>query len=237
MALEAASVALDIPTWAEWSTVSTNVGSLDTLSSCIDMVSSKLNRAPITATTKPSDAQVADFIARAKEELVEMKSFTFARRFVIGTMTASQYRYAVPPDCNRIIFLHDTTNDCEIPVVEPHAFDSIFPDPGSIGAGQPAIATQKNKELWICPAPDGSDIYEMEYERSGEDADPQDISWLPEIERFRCVDFALAESWELLNQFRNANYYSGKWAKHVGKGKRFDNKRKLKGARGRGLFG
>lgn len=236
MALTEASAPLDTPTWAEYGIVSANVSAIDTLSSCIDVVSDKLNRAPITATTKPSDAQVADYITRAKEEIIELKSYTWARRYVVATLTSGVWRYALPPDCARITNLRDTTNDNAINIIEPYAFDMMYPDMAAISSGKVIVACQKNLELWVSPPP-GAEVFELQYERNGDDASSVDISWLPEIERWRCIDFALAESWELLNQYDRAGYYSNKWAKYINKGKRTDSKRKLKGARGRGLFG
>ena len=237
MGITEASAPLDTPNWAEYGVVSTNIGTLATLSACIDAVSDKLNRAPITATTKPSDAQVAGYITRAKEELAQVKSYDFLRRYVIATMTAGVWRYSLPPDCKKILSLRDTTNDRGISVIEPYAFDTMFPDMAEVQANQSKFACQKNLELWLSPPP-SADVFELQYERDGDDVlASQDISWLPEIERWRCVDFATAESWELLNQYDRSGHYKQKWLQHIALGKRADNKRKFKGARGRGLLG
>ena len=238
MSLTVASAALDTA-WLEFGAVELTAGTLNTISACIDHVGVKLNRGAITATTTPSDAQINEWLIRAKQELVETKNFTFKRRYVTTTLTAGSYRYALPPDyAGGEISLRDMTNDRKIGVTSNHQFDVIYPDPSAIAiSGGSTIATIKNNELWLMPPP-GAEVVELSYLRSGDDITAQDISWLPELQRFQCCDFAIGESFMALEQFDKAQFYISRWEVGLKKLTKGDGRKKwaTSGYRARSVF-
>jgi len=65
-----------------------------------------------------------------------------------------------------------------------------------------------------------------------------DLSWLPEIERYRCCDFAIAEAFTSLHMWDHAGQYYQKWMVEVQKASRADGKRKWStmGYRARSVF-
>jgi hypothetical protein len=158
---------------------------------------------------------------------------------VTATLTAGTWRYALPPDYSGgHISIRDKTNDTKLSVVSPHQFDVLYPDPSKVTSTSGAlVAAIKNLELWVMPPP-GADVVELEYERSGDDITATDFSWLPEIERFRCCDFAIAESFAALQQWDSANYYYALWKEGTQKAKRSDGKRRYTtmGYRARSVF-
>jgi hypothetical protein len=235
MSLIVASGTLDT-VWSEFSTAAFTASTLGTLSDMIDEVGYKLNLTP-ASTTKPSDAQIANWLIRAKEEIAEAKGYTWKKRYVTATLTSSTYRYSLPPDFETAHYLRDKTNDALIRIVSNRVFDTLYPDPDEETNGDILVATIKNRELWVCPPPDGSDVLEMCYDRSGDDVTNTDISWLPEIERWRCIDFATSEAFEYKESYDKAMYYRGKWESGMRKGIRADSRRKFAGVdRARSIF-
>lgn len=237
MSLVVASAALDF-TWSEFGAVEYSGGSLSTQASCVIEVESKLRRGTLGASTTPSDAEVKQWLQRAKQELAEVRQFTWRRRYVTGTLTAGTHRYALPPDYSGgPISLRDTTNDHLITITSNHQFDVLYPDPGSLTAGDILLATIKNNELWVAPPP-GADVIELEYTRSGDDQDPTDFSWLPEIERFRCCDFATAEAFDSIQDYPRAGHFRKKWNEGIYKAVRSDGKKRWAaiGFRARSIF-
>ena len=240
MAITAASAAIGT-TWVEFGTVSVPASTLGTISACIDEVGVKLNRGAISATSSPSDANVADWIQRAKQELMEDRAFDWRRRYVTMTCTSGTYRYGLPNDyAGGYLSIRDTSSDRRIPLVSRHQFDTLFPDISSYGntgsSSGSRMACIKNKELWLGPAP-GADVLELEYMRSGDDP-ADDIAYIPEIDRWRCVVFAIAESYEMLHMVDQAGYYRMKWERGLSKAKKADGKRRwsASGHRSRNVF-
>ncbi len=238
MSLTVASAALDTA-WFEFGAVDYTAGTLNTVSACIDHVEVKLNRGTLSDTTTPSLSQVSDWLIRAKQELVETKKFTFKRRYVTSTLAAGTYRYSMPADFSGgEVSLRDMTNNRLIRIVNTHQYDVLFPDPAGTANGQVLIAAIKNLELWLGPPPGSADVFELEYGRSGDDVTAQDISWLPEIERFRCCDFATAEAFMALDQFDKAQFYLQRWEYGLKKAARADGKKRWStmGYRARSVF-
>lgn len=226
MSLTVASTSLST-SWSEFSTVDYTAGSLANQAACVTEVESKLRRGTLSATSTPSDTSVKRWLQRAKQELAEIRKFTWRRRYVTGTLTAGSYRYSLPPDFGGgNLNIRDKTNDNKVKVVSDHVFDTIYPDPAEETNGGILVACVKNLELWVCPPPDGSDIIELEYERTGDDITATDFSWLPEIERFRCCDFATAEAFSSLHEWENAQIYYAIWEKGLSKASRSDGRRK-----------
>lgn len=226
MSLTVASSALST-SWAEFSITSITAGTLNTLSDCIDEVEVKLQRGSLSATTVPSLGNVADWLIRAKQELAETRQFTWRRRYVTATLTAGTYRYGLPPDYGGgYISIRDMTNDKRIMIVNNHIFDLHYPDMAEVQNGQILVATIRNNEIQFAPAPDGSDVIELDYERTGDDITASDFSWLPEIERFRCCDFATGEAFAALHQWEAADRYFARWNYGLGKASRADGKKR-----------
>ncbi len=228
MTITVASAALDT-TWVEFGTVSFTVGTLATMSACIDEVASKLKRdVLLTGTTTPTAQSVTNWIVRGKEELVEIKNFTFKRRYVTTDTAAAQFRYSMPNDYNGgDISLRDLTNNRYLREWPRGRYDLKYPDPSEETNDEPQIFCIKDRELWLLPPPAGVYALELEYGRSGDDA-TQDVLWLPEIERFRCCDFATAEAFRSLHDYEKAAVYNDRWEKGLGKAVRADGKRKWK---------
>jgi len=226
MSITDSSTALDVA-YTEQSIVGFTEGVLTDLAACVAEVESKLQRGTLSTSTKPTLAQVQGWLKRAKMELSEVKSFTFNRKYAYMTTTAGTYRYALPPDYNGgLTRIKDTTNDEWITVWQSNWFDRKYPDPSSEDSSDEFIACVKNMELWIGPPPDSSYQLEIEYDRSGSETTADDFEWLPELERFRCCDFAISESFEALGNFQVSNTYKAKWGQGVQKARHADGKRK-----------
>lgn len=216
--------------WTEQPTVAFNAGRLATIGDCISEVESKLKRGTLSASSSPTLTNVYNWLARAKQELAETKGFTFKRRYVTATTVAGTYRYGLPPDFNGgRVAVKDTSNDRFLTPWPEHHFDAKYPDPAAETNNEPSIFCIKNNELWLAAPPDGAYTLELEYDRSGSDNNTTDFSWLPEIERFRCCDFVLAESFESIHMFAVADRYVSKWNHGLGKARLADGKRKWKG--------
>lgn len=213
--------------WAEFSTVSYSAGALADLGSCVEHVEGYLQRGSLSPSTTPSTSQVTNWLIRAKEELAETKQFTWRRRYVTATLTAGTYRYALPPDYGGgYISIRDMTDNKRIPLISNHTFDSQFPDMAEVQNGTILVATIKNMELQVAPAPDGNNVIEIDYERTGDDVTASDFSWLPEIERFRCCDFAIAESYLALHMWDAAKLYFEKWNYGLRKASKSDGRKR-----------
>jgi hypothetical protein len=262
MSLTVASANLDT-THIELGVVSYSAVTLGDEDACVAEVQSKLKRGTLSTSSKPTLQEVKDWLARAKQELSETRSFTWRRRYVTLTLTSGEYRYSLPPDFGGgRMNIRDKTNDNKIKVVKSNVFDTVYPDPSEVDSGEILVACVKGMELWVIPAPDGNDVLELEYKRTGDDAqlssggttekilgedltfmldedggyileegsasgtESGDFSWLPEVDRFRCCDFALWMSFDSLGNGIAANFYSQKWQKGLGRSIRSDGKKK-----------
>jgi hypothetical protein len=215
--------------YTEQTVVAFTAGTLASVTDCITEVQSKLKRGTLSATTTPTTTEVQRWLVRAKQELAEVKGFTWRRRYAYCSTVAGQYRYALPPDFNGgMVRIKDTTNDRFIELYDPHQFDSTFPDVSAETSDETLYGCIKGMELWISPPPVSVYTFEIEYDRSGDDNTPTDFSWLPEIERFRCCDFAIAEAFESLHMWDASDRFRTKWGSGVGKAIRADGKRKWK---------
>jgi len=216
-------------TWQEQTDVAFTAGTLSSITDMVTEVESKLKRGTLTASTSPSTTEVQRWITRAKEELSEIKKFSFKRRYAYASTVASTYRYALPPDYNGgDVTLRDTTGDRKIVFWTNQWFDSKFPDPSAETSDEPVVACIKGMELWLAPPPGGVYTLELEYGRSGGDNTGTDVSWLPEIERFRCCDFAVSEAFESLHMYDQAAYFRSKWNAGLAKAIKADGKRRWK---------
>lgn len=203
--------------WSEQSFVEIPAGTLSTEADLVSAVEVKLQRGTLSGTTSPSDASVKQWLIRAKEELASIKGFTFTRRFVQATLAAGDFRIGLPEDYNGgSVRVRDVTNQFSFFYWPNHIFDAKFPDLSSEASNNQFVFTIKNLELWIAPPARGTPTIEIEYNRSGDDQTANDYAWLPEIERWRCIDYALSEAFESLENFQNAQYYRQKWQQGIG---------------------
>lgn len=215
--------------WTEQDGVAFTAGTLADSDAMITEVESKLKRGTLTSTSTPSTVDVTRWLIRAKEELVEIKKFSFRRRYAYCSTVADQYRYSLPPDYNGgNVTIRDVTNNRNIRIWSEAWFDRKYPDPSEETSGEIMIACIKDRELWIIPPAGGVYQLELEYGRSGDDNTTTDFSWLPEIERFRCCDFAVGESFESLHMHDMAAIFKNKWAAGLMKAIKADGKRKWK---------
>lgn len=238
MSLDIASTVLSTA-WSEFSVVNFTAGTLPSVSACADEVEGKIRRGTLSATSTPTLTQVYTWLIRAKEELAEVRKFTWRKRYVTAVSVAGTYRYGLPPDYGGgEIKLRDVTNDNVIRFIDNNQFDVLFPDVSEETSGESVVATIKNRELWVAPPPDGADIFELEYSRTGDDITTTDFSWLPELERFRCCDFATAEAFASLHDLEKAQFYLARWDSGVKKAIMADGKRKWSqiGYRARSVF-
>ena len=214
-------------TWTEASTVSFTAGTLADMDACVTEVGKMIKRGTLSGSTTPATTDVQKWLARAKEELAEIKKFTYTRRFASATTVVSTFRYSLPPDYNGgAVMLRDTTNNFPIPIWDDFKFGLKYSDPSAESNGKPRLACIKDRELWTsCPA-DGAYTLELSYERSGDDNTATDMAWLPEIDRWRCVDFAVGEAFMSLQQFQEAAVYLNRWSSDISKAIKANAKRK-----------
>lgn len=226
MSLTESTTTLDTA-WTEQDITVFTAGLLSDADAMVTEVQSKLARGAIDANSTPTATDVKRWLGRAKQELAELKNYSFKRRYAYASTVADTYRYSLPPDYNGgDLTLRDTSNDRFIKFWDTKLFDKRYPDPGAETADKPLVATIKNGELWIIPPAGGVYTLEAEYGRSGDDITANDFAWLPEIERFRCCDFAIAESFEALHMLDYATAYRSKWNGGLQKAIRADGRRK-----------
>jgi len=290
-------------TWTEQTVVAFNYGMLQTQSDMIGEVQDKLKRGTLSATSSPTLNSVKRWLTRAKQELMQTKSYSFARRYAYATLAAGDYRISLPPDYNGgDIRVRDQTNDRTLKVWPAHIYDKMFPDPDAESNDEIEVCCIKNMELWLAPPTSGTPIIEISYDRSGQDtanilkyetqtgdytlgltvtggtseatgviiydtdsgtsgtlylkhvtgtfADTEaltdsgsgaavvdgtltkgkieDFLFLPEMERFRCCDYAIYEACESLEDWEKAKWYRTKWDAGSFSSKKADARRKWK---------
>jgi len=229
MSITDTSTALDTA-YTEQSEVAFTAGVLSTIATCVTEVESKLRRGTLSATTTPTDTEVKNWLKRGKQELAENRGYTWRRKYAYCSTAAGTYRYSLPPDFGGgYVSLRDTTNDRGIKLWDRHYFDTKWPDPSYESNHEPAAACIKNMELWLAQPADGAYQLEIEYDRSGAETTTDDMDWLPEIERWRVCDFALAEAFESLHDWNVANRFAAKWNAAVRKSEKADGKRRWRG--------
>jgi len=67
---------------------------------------------------------------------------------------------------------------------------------------------------------------ELEYGRSGDDSTTTDISYLPEIMRFKICDFATYQSFMILQEYEKAQLFKAEWMQGIKKSRRQSGKQK-----------
>lgn len=212
--------------WQEHDVVSFNAGTMATIDNLVTELEGKLQRGTLSASSTPTTTQAQNWLIRAKEELMEMGGFSFARRYVYATATSGSYRFALPADFGGgACTLRDITNNHTIHYTDQMKFDAAFPDLSEYGSGTIQNYTIKDREIWTYPAADGATL-ELEYTRTGDDNTATDVSYLPEKIRWKLVDMALIEAFEYLHEFEKATYYERKGMGRIHMAKKGDNQKK-----------
>ena len=213
--------------WTEQSVVAFTAGTLSDIAACVTYVGTKLKRGTLGTSSVPTSTQVNTEIVRAKEHLMERFGFTWQRKYAYAATVASTYRYAMPADyTGGRVTLRDTTNDRELIYIDPAKFDLKYPDPSAESAEKSEGYTIKNRELWLVPSSAAVYVLEVEYSRSGDDTTAADISYIPEVLRFKMCDFAIYQSFLGLQQWQAASLYKAEWMEGLMVSKREDNRKK-----------
>jgi len=214
-------------TWTENSVVAFTAGTLSTISDCRDYVSTKLKRGTLSANSSPSITEVNEELSRAKEHLMERFGFSWQRKYSYASTTAASYRYAMPADyTGGRVSLRDTTNDRLLTYIDPDKFDLKYPDPSEESSDKSDCYTIKDRELWLVPPSGGTYTLELEYSRSGDDTSATDISYIPEVLRFKMCDFAIYQCFMGLHMWQAASLYKQEWMEGLLTSRREDNRKK-----------
>lgn len=229
MAISDSTTTLDTA-WTEQSLAEFTAGVLSAIANCVSEVEAKLNRGTLSATSKPTDTQVKNWLKRAKLELAQERGYSFVRKYAYADTTAGSYRYSLPNDYNGgQTRLKDTTNNRYITLYPANVFDQIYPDPSEETTDEVVAGTIKNMELWLIPPAAGTYRLELEYQRSGAETTADDFDWIPEYERFLCCDYAASEAFEALHHFDFADRYRFKWEAGLSKSRKSDGRRRWQG--------
>lgn len=216
--------------WTEQPIAVFTSGALSTMATCITEMESKLKRGTLGSSSAPTLTQAQNWLKRAKLEIAESFGFEFKRKYAYCDLAANTYIYSLPPDFDGgQVSLKDITNNRDIPIWSRAWFDLKFPDPSEESSDQVLVACIKNMELWVAPPANGSDRLELEYPRSGAETTADDFSWLPELMRYRCCDFAEAEAFESLHQFDVSDRYRMKYEAGLMKAKKADARKRWQG--------
>lgn len=217
--------------WTEYSKPipAFTAGILATQSACVEEVEGKLQRGTLGATSVPTDTQVKNWLMRAKLKLMQVRDFSFARKFAYVALQATQSQIVLPPDYQGgEVTLTDMSNNLTLRQWPLAWYRKRYPDPSDLENGKPLIFAINNQEMWIAPPTDAAITVRLEYSRSGAETTAGDFSWLPEYERFLCCDFAVAEAFESIHMWEEADRYRSRWNEELKFSVRADGRRKWK---------
>ena len=208
-------------------TVAFNHSTLATTANLITEVETNLNRGTIGASSTPTTDQVTNWLVRAKESLLEVFRFSWARVFSYVDTAADTYLYALPADfAGGGTILRDISNDRRLSQIAPIVFDTLFPDVGGGSSGIPSIYCLKDRELWLSEKASGVYRLELEYLRTGEDSSAETWSYIPESHLFKLTDYATYRSLLMLRHWEAAAAYKSDWDYGIQQSKKVDSKKK-----------
>ncbi len=213
-------------TWTEQTVVEFNAGTLADIAACITHVGGKLQRGTLGASSTPTSTQISNELVRAKEELCEVFGFTWQRKYSYADTVAAQYRYALPKDYAGEPRLRDTTSNRFLEFYDNFRYDLKYPDMSEETANEPPGFTVKDRELWLINPPAGVYRLELEYNRSGDDSTATDITYLPELMRFKICVFASYQGFLILHEYEKAQIFREEWMEGLLKSKRQSGKQK-----------
>ena len=212
--------------------MSFNAGTLSNIDACVTQVQGNLNRGTLSESSKPKLSEVKNWLIRAKQELAEQHGFDWRRVFSYMNTASAGYRYNLPNDFGEGgHVIRDTTQDIRLVYIDPVAFDSIFVDPAGDSSAAPNYYTIKSHEIWLGQPASGVFKLELEYDRTGADTSTEDVSYLPELMRFRICDYATYRGFIALENWNAAQMYKEEWKVSSVTSKKRDTKSKWK-ARG-----
>jgi hypothetical protein len=205
--------------------VAFNQGTLANQAAILGQVEDNLHRGTLSASTSPTNTQVNNWIVRAKQELLERFGFTWRRAYAYASLAAGTAQYGLPTDFiggGGETRLRNTTDDAIITYVDNVTFDYEFPDPLGTNNASPEYYTIKDRELWLSSPSDGTYTVELEYNRSGDDSTASDISYIPEVFRFKLADRVTFLAFRFLQMWEAAAMYKVDWEEGVERGKKQD---------------
>jgi len=206
-----------------------NAGTLPDMQDCVTHVQSNINRGTLGSSTKPTITEVERWLTDAKQRLVESHGFTWERVYAYMDTTTNEYRYALPADFGQggfVIREVTTSHGKTLTVLDPVSFDRLFPDVPNEASDAPTYATIKDRELWLSAPAGGTYRLEMEYLRTGDDTTPNDISYIPELMRFKMCDYATYRSFLVLQMWEIASIYKTEWESSLSASKKRDGRKR-----------
>ncbi|MHC4748394.1 MAG: phage adaptor protein [Planctomycetota bacterium] len=229
-------MAITTPTWTARDALAFTAGTLSDFSDCVSQVQQVLHRGTLSATTTPTLIQVRSFLTFAKQELCEEFGFTWKRKFSYANPAAGHWQLGAPADFGGGAYiLRDITSNKRLSFVDPTTFDTLYPDPAGSSQAVPSYYTVKDREFWMHAPLNGTYTLELEYQRTGDDAlglqssddtGESDISYLPEIFRYKICNYAIYKSFLMLQNWTAAQAYKSEWEQGLIKSRRNDGKKK-----------
>jgi hypothetical protein len=122
--------------------------------------------------------------------------------------------------------VRNITEDEVLDFIDPITFDINYPDPAGANNALPSYYTIKERELHLSAPSNGTYVVELEYARSGDDSTAGDISYIPEVFRFKMADRVTFLAFRYLQMWEAASMYKIDWEEGVAHGKKADNKSK-----------
>ena len=220
-------MAITSPTWTQRDSLAFTAGTLATIASCVSQVEQVLHRGTLSASTTPTSAQVQGYLKFAKQELCEQFGFTWKRTFSYAAPAAGEWQLGLPADFGGGAYvLRDITSDTRLSHIDSVTFDTLYPDVAGSSQAAPKYYTIKDRELWMHAPLNGTYTIELEYHRTGDDVTATDVSYLPELFRYKICTYAIYKSFILLQNWQAAQAHKSEWEMGLQKSKRGDGKKK-----------
>ncbi len=214
-------------TWTARDHVAFTAGTLSTLADCRSEVENALHRGTLSGSTTPSSTQVNNYLAFAKQELAEDFGFTWRRKYSYAQTAAGTWQYALPADFGGGAYvLRDITSNRRMSFVDSVTFDTLYPDVAGASQEVPQYYTIKDRELWLHGPANGAYTLELEYERTGDDSSADDVSYLPEIFRFKMCTYAKYQAFLAVHDYQAANIYKAEWEVGLNRSRKGDGRKK-----------
>ena len=220
-------MAITTPAWTARDALAFTAGTLSAIANCVSQVQQVLHRGTLSASTTPTSTQVQGYLIFAKQELCEEFGFTWKRTFSYAAPTAGLWQLGLPADFGGGAYvLRDITTNRRMSFVESTVFDQLYPDPAGDSQAVPKYYTIKDREVWLHAPANGTYTLELEYNRTGDDSTATDVSYLPEIFRYKICTYAIYKSFILLQDYNAANIHKSEWEMGLKRSRKGDGKKK-----------
>jgi len=220
-------MAITSPTWTGRDALAFTAGTLATIAACLTQVEQVLHRGSLASGTTPSNTEVQNYLIFAKQELCEEFGFTWKRAFSYAAPAAGEWQLGLPADFGGGAYiLRDITSNKRLNFFDATTFDVMYPDPAGSSQVAPDIYTVKDREVWMHAPLNGTYTFELEYQRTGDDSTATDVSYLPEIFRYKICTYAIYKSFILLQNWQAAQVHKSEWETGLKKSRRADGKKK-----------